>query len=152
MRIKILAVGRAAGTPEAALVSEYLKRLPWQADIREIEVKGRLKAAERGRRENDLLIKAIPSDARLVVLDEGGSRLTSAEFAKTIDRWRQQAINTLAFMIGGADGLNETVKMRADAVISLSDMTLPHLMARAVLAEQIYRAYTILENHPYHRA
>ncbi|MCG8505461.1 MAG: 23S rRNA (pseudouridine(1915)-N(3))-methyltransferase RlmH [Sphingomonadales bacterium] len=152
MRIKILAVGRAAGTPEAALVSEYLKRLPWQADIREIEVKGRLKAAERGRRENDLLIKAIPSDARLVVLDEGGNRLTSAEFAKTIDRWRQQAINTLAFMIGGADGLNETVKMRADAVISLSDMTLPHLMARAVLAEQIYRAYTILENHPYHRA
>ena len=152
MRIKILAVGRAAGTPEAALVSEYLKRLPWPVDIREIEVKGRLKAAERGRRENDLLIKAIPSDARLVVLDEGGSRLTSAEFAKTIDRWRQQAINTLAFMIGGADGLNETVKMRADAVISLSDMTLPHLMARAVLAEQIYRAYTILENHPYHRA
>ena len=152
MRIKILAVGRAAGTPEGALVSEYLKRLPWPADIREIEVKGRLKAAERGRRENDLLIKAIPSDARLVVLDEGGSRLTSAEFAKTIDRWRQQAINTLAFMIGGADGLNETVKMRADAVISLSDMTLPHLMARAVLAEQIYRAYTILENHPYHRA
>ena len=152
MRIKILAVGRAAGTPEGALVSEYLKRLPWPADIREIEVKGRLKAAERGRRENDLLIKAIPGDARLVVLDESGSRLSSAEFAKTIDRWRQQAINTLAFMIGGADGLNETVKMRADAVISLSDMTLPHLMARAVLAEQIYRAYTILENHPYHRA
>ena len=152
MRIKILAVGRAAGTPEGALVSEYLKRLPWPVDIREIEVKGRLKAAERGRRENDLLIKAIPNDARLVALDEGGRRLTSAEFAKTIDRWRQQAINTLAFMIGGADGLNETVKMRADAVISLSDMTLPHLMARALLAEQIYRAYTILENHPYHRA
>lgn len=152
MRIKILAVGRAAGTPEGALVSEYLKRLPWQADIREIEVKGRLKAAERKRRENDLLIQAIPKDTVLVALDEGGSRLSSAEFAKSIDRWRQQAINTLAFMIGGADGLNETVKMRADAVISLSDMTLPHLMARAVLAEQIYRAYSILENHPYHRA
>ena len=94
---------------------------------------------------------AVPEGATVVVLDEGGRTLTSAAFARRIGGWRESGVRDLAFLIGGTDGMDESVIGRADLVLSLGSMTWPHLLVRGMLAEQIYRAQTILSGHPYHR-
>jgi len=152
MRIELIAVGRARRGPEAELVRRYLDALRWPARVTEIEAKaksaGPARIAEEGRR----LAAALPrADFRLIALDEGGRLLASRDFAKRIETWQDSGTQALAFLIGGADGLDPALAARADLVLSLSKMTLPHLLARAVLAEQIYRAQQILAGHPYHR-
>jgi 23S rRNA (pseudouridine1915-N3)-methyltransferase len=117
----------------------------------ELEEKRRLPAAELKLREAGLILVALPAGARLVALDERGSSWTSRGFADRLASWRDGGASSLAFAIGGADGLGGAVIERADAVLSLGTMTWPHLLARSLLLEQIYRAQQILAGHPYHR-
>lgn len=154
MRMVIAAVGRLRQGPEAALLADYLDRhakagralgLP-PVTVTEVEDKrGGGMAAEA-----PLLARAIPDGAALVVLDERGQMLDSPEFSRKIAAWRDQA-RDIAFVIGGADGINPGLRDRADLAISFGRMVWPHMLARVMLAEQIYRATTILSGSPYHR-
>lgn len=151
----IAAVGRLRQGPEATLIADYLDRhakagralgLP-PVTIAEVEDKrGGGMAAEAA-----LLDRVIPSDAALVTLDERGQMLTSPEFADRIAGFRDQA-RDIAFVIGGADGIDPALRTRAALSVSLGRMVWPHMLVRVMLAEQIYRATTILAGSPYHRA
>ena len=152
MHIIVSAIGKLKKTaPEYKIMAEYLKRMKWSVTLKEYEAqKGpggeALKSAE-GR----LLLSGIDKTAKVVVLDEHGETLSSREFAKHIQKWQSTGVDTVAFLIGGADGHGEQVKARADLTLSFGRMTLPHFLMRVVLTEQIYRAQTILSGHPYHR-
>jgi 23S rRNA (pseudouridine1915-N3)-methyltransferase len=119
--------------------------------IVELEEKRRLPPAELKMRETELILAAVPADARLVALDQRGKEWASLDLADRLRGWRDGGAGALAFAIGGAEGLGASVVDRADAVLSLGAMTWPHLLARCMLLEQLYRAQQILAGHPYHR-
>lgn len=150
MRIVIAAVGRARAGEARTLYDDYISRLPWQVTLREVEEKRKLPPPELKAREAELLLAKLPDGAAAVALDEGGKALSSRAFAKRIGSWRDEG-RDLAFLIGGADGLGANVLRRADLTLSLGSMTWPHLLVRVLLAEQLYRASSILAGHPYHR-
>jgi len=147
--LHILAVGKIGRGPEAELFSRYAERLRPAPSVIELP-EGRGTAAEIKRREAAALLAALPGGVFAIALDSGGEVLTSEAFAARIARWRENRV--VAFLIGGAEGLDGTVLARANAVVSLSAMTWPHLLARAMLVEQLYRAQSIATGHPYHRA
>ncbi|MFC4349298.1 23S rRNA (pseudouridine(1915)-N(3))-methyltransferase RlmH [Kordiimonas lipolytica] len=152
MLISIIAVGRMQRGPEMDLVTQYLGRLPWKADITEIDIKKQAaNAAERKAREAERILAAVPIGAALVALDEHGKALKSRQFAGKIDEWQATGISHVAFVIGGADGLDRSVLQKADLKLAFGTLTWPHMMVRAMLAEQIYRAWSINAGHPYHR-
>ena len=152
MQIVIAAIGRAKGGPERELYQSYVERLPWRVDLKEIEIKKETAVAARKAKEGEALLAAVPDGARIVALDERGRTDASAAFAKRLEGWRDGGVRAVAFLIGGADGLSDDVRKRADVVLSLGAMTWPHMLVRAMLAEQLYRAHSILSGHPYHRA
>jgi 23S rRNA (pseudouridine1915-N3)-methyltransferase len=129
----------------------YAGRLRPPPTIIEVEEKRPLPAAELKAREAELVLAALPRAARLVALDEHGVAWTSLELAHHMRHWREAGEGAVAFAIGGADGLGDAVIARADTVLSLGPMTWPHLLARGMLLEQLYRAQQILAGHPYHR-
>jgi len=149
----VVAIGhRMPGWVDAGF-AEYAGRMPREARI-ELSA---LKPAPRGgpvkrvlEAEGERISSALPAGCVKVALDERGTLVTTAELARRMARWREAGRN-VAFIVGGADGLAESVKTSADFVWSLSPLTLPHGLARVVLAEQLYRAHSILHNHPYHR-
>jgi len=151
MGIVIVAVGRAKAGPILALCEEYRRRIPFSVEIREVEERRPLSGGERKAREGGLLLAAIPDGALIVTLDERGKAFDSAAFARQFAAWRERS-QTLAFVIGGADGLTEAVLEKSAARLAFGAMTWPHMLVRAMLLEQIYRAHTILTGHPYHRA
>ncbi|HET6157836.1 MAG TPA: 23S rRNA (pseudouridine(1915)-N(3))-methyltransferase RlmH [Dongiaceae bacterium] len=158
MKLRILAVGRAKSGPEADLIAEYRKRLHWPLAIEEVEEKRPLSGAELKAREAALLQIAIDRAAAkaggrpvLVALDERGKSLGSRDFAARLKAWEDQGAPEILFMLGGADGLAPEMRDQSAFVLSLGQMTWPHLLARAMLVEQIYRAQQILAGHPYHR-
>ncbi len=151
MRIVLVAVGKARRGATRELYESYIGRLNWQVALKEIEEKRPLPAGELRAREAELLAAAVPKDATLVALDAAGRALTSEAFAARIGAWRDDGVRDLAFVVGGAEGLHEGILARAELVLSLGPMTWPHLMVRALLAEQLYRAQSILAGHPYHR-
>jgi len=151
MRLWIAAVGRGKAGPARDLYEEYAARLSWPLTVREVEVKKQLPVAERRRQEADLLRAAVPPAATLVVLDERGAALTSPEFAARIGAWRDSGVADLAFFIGGADGVDQTLRSMANLLLCMGTMTWPHQLVRGMLAEQLYRAQQILAGHPYHR-
>lgn len=156
MKIWLLAVGqRMPGWVDEAY-AEYAKRLPAETALvlKEIraETRGSSISAEAVmEREAQRIEATLPQGCRLIALDEHGQRLTTAGLAAELQRWRQEG-RDLALLIGGADGLAPRIKQHADALLRLSDLTLPHGLARVLLAEQIYRAHSLLVGHPYHRA
>lgn len=150
MDISILAVGRLKAGPETALIADYAKRLPWPVQIIEVEERRPITGPKRQAREADLLLAAIPAKAWVVALDERGKSLTSREFAEFLMKQRDMA-QAVAFIIGGADGLDQRVRDRAGSLIALGPMTWPHALARVLLMEQIYRAHAIMTGHPYHK-
>lgn len=151
MRIEIIAVGRARAGPERDLYNVWLRRIRWPVNLREVEEKRPLPADRLKAREAELLLAALPGDAPLVALDETGRDLSSQAFAERLGDWRDGGRPAIAFVIGGAGGLDPVVTGRADLVLSFGRQTWPHMLVRAMLAEQIYRAQQILAGHPYHR-
>jgi 23S rRNA (pseudouridine1915-N3)-methyltransferase len=129
----------------------YAGRIAPPPVISELEEKRRLPPNQLKAREAELILTALPPAAPLVALDETGSSWSSREFADRLATWRDGGVPTVAFAIGGADGLAGTVIDRADAVLSFGRTTWPHLLARGMLLEQLYRAQQILAGHPYHR-
>jgi 23S rRNA (pseudouridine1915-N3)-methyltransferase len=150
MRFVILAVGRQKPGPLKELEQHYTSRITLALTIREVEERRKLPPAEMKAREAELLLDAVPKAATIVALDSRGESLSSTGFAKRIAQWRE-AGSDLAFIVGGAEGLADTVLQKARFTLSLGDMTWPHLLARSMLLEQIYRAQQILAGHPYHR-
>ena len=151
MRISIIAVGRLKSGPETALAQQFLTRLTWPVTVREVEEKKKLPPTALRKREAELLLSACPKIATIIALDEQGKGLTSREFAARLGRWRDEGETEIAFIIGGAGGLDKTILDRASLVLSLGPMTWPHQLARGLLLEQLYRGQQILAGHPYHR-
>ncbi len=152
MRLTIAAIGRAGRGPERALYEHYAGRIRWPLALRELEEKRKLAPVETMRREGELLLAAAPAGATLVALDRRGQVLDSQAFADRLGRWRDTSVSDVAFLVGGAEGHAEPLLGKAALVLSFGAMTWPHLLARAMLAEQIYRAQQMLAGHPYHRA
>ncbi len=154
MTFYIIAVGRLRATGLRVACDEYLSRACRyvKVEIREISDRGRKStdSSRTMRDEGKALLAAVPAKARCVALSQTGTQTGSREFAARIGTWRQEA-RDVAFVIGGADGLDPTVLDRCGERMSLSSMTLPHEMARLMLLEQIYRATTILKGEPYHK-
>ncbi len=151
MRLEILAIGRARAGPERDLYESYAKRITWPVRLHELEEKRPLPPAELKEREGQLILSAIPRDSVVLALDERGKNSTSEEFARLIAEIRDEGRACAVFVIGGAEGLSVPVRDRADLLISFGRQTWPHMLARAMLMEQIYRAQQILAGHPYHR-
>lgn len=151
MRIAIVAVGRWKKSPERALFEHYAGRLKTPLDLVEVEEKKPLPTPKRMAREAELLSAAMPAGAVLVALDGGGRGLGSRQFAERLGRWRDDGVRDLAFIIGGADGLDRRLRDKADFVLALGPQTWPHLLVRGLLAEQLFRAECIAVGHPYHR-
>lgn len=155
MRITIVAVGRSKAGPDRDLFEEYRQRLKWTVTVREVEEHRKVPPAQLMAREGELLAAALPKpsgQAFNVALDQRGKALSSEEFANHVRQWRDRGIEDLSFVVGGADGLSKSVLERMNLVLSLGPMTWPHMLVRAMLAEQLYRAQQILLGHPYHRA
>jgi 23S rRNA (pseudouridine1915-N3)-methyltransferase len=158
MRITIVAVGQRQPAWAAAAVDDYLARFPadFKVELKEVKAEprsakgnapvARLLAAEAAR-----IDAALPAGAYTIALDERGADWTTGKLADMLARWRDDGMH-VAFAIGGPDGLDAAFKRRARASVRLSSMTLPHALARVVLAEQLYRAWSMLAHHPYHRA
>lgn len=135
--------------------TEFNKRLPHGLRLNLVEIPpvARGKSCSRAKitaEEGKRIRAAIPDDSWIIVLDEKGRQLDSLSLAKKIASWQQQG-RKITFIIGGVDGLHDNLKKSADLVLSLSPLTLPHALVRVILAEQVYRAWSILNNHPYHR-
>jgi 23S rRNA (pseudouridine1915-N3)-methyltransferase len=152
LKLTIACIGRAGRGPERDLYEHYAGRIRWPLTLRELEEKKKLPPAELIRREGELLLGALPDNSVPVALDRRGKVLDSEAFAKRLERWRDDGVADLAFLIGGADGHGEALLQKASLILSFGAMTWPHLLARAMLAEQIYRAQQLLAGHPYHRA
>jgi len=146
----IATAGKWKSGPERDLYDHYAKRITFALDLKEIEEKKKRAPAALKVREGELLLAQVPDGAVIVALHEGGKTLSSKAFAEKLGVWRDEA-RDVAFLIGGADGLDGAVRRRADLILGLGAMTWPHLMVRGMLAEQIYRAQCILARHPYHR-
>jgi 23S rRNA (pseudouridine1915-N3)-methyltransferase len=159
MRIGLFAVGRLKAGPEKELAARYLDRFAKAGPAVSLELARVAEVAEsrassadtRKREEAAMLEKSLGEGAVLILLDERGKALDSPAFANLIGRYRDQGKREMTIAIGGADGLDPALYERADAVINLGSMTWPHQLVRILIAEQLYRAVTILSGHPYHR-
>ena len=138
MLLHIVARGKIGRSPEAELVERYLGRVSWPTKVTELPESG-------GK------VRPRPTSGALILLDEKGENLSSMQLAKRLEQWRDGGAREAQFRIGGADGFDNTERAEADLLISFGRATWPHLMARAMLAEQLWRAVSILANHPYHR-
>jgi 23S rRNA (pseudouridine1915-N3)-methyltransferase len=156
MKFLIFAVGNKMPKWVEAGFDEYARRMPHEATIELMEIKPEKRGE--GKKIEQLLVAeaarilaALPSKCRIVAMDERGRQWTTAKLADSITGWMRNGGDT-AFLVGGADGLDANIKNSADEVLSLSAMTLPHGLARILLAEQLYRAVSLINRHPYHRA
>ena len=136
--LHIVARGKIGRSPEAELVDRYLKRISWPTKVTELPDKGGS-------------VPPIPNNSVTVVLDERGPAITSVQFATRLERWRDDGKREARFLIGAADGHEDGQRASADLLLSFGPATWPHLLVRAMLAEQLFRATSILANHPYHR-
>jgi 23S rRNA (pseudouridine1915-N3)-methyltransferase len=152
MKISVIAVGRARGGPERTLQDHYAGRVTaWPLDVREVEEKKKLSGDALKAAEADLIRRALPDRAVIVALDERGKEITSRDLAKRLSGWQDDGVADVAFVIGGADGLDPALRDKAALTISFGRATWPHQLVRAMLLEQVFRAQSILANHPYHR-
>ena len=139
MQLHIIACGKIGRSPEAELVERYLKRIAWPVKITELPDSG-------GTAPRAL------TPSREVLLDERGRQLSSEEFAVLLGKWRDEGVREARFLIGAADGHDNAARDKADLLIAFGALTWPHMLARAMLAEQLWRATSILAGHPYHRS
>lgn len=155
MKITVVAMGNRLPEWADAACDDYLKRFPpdWRVELKALKAEPRegkptaaIMLAEASRMEASL-----PRGVRRVIMDERGTRLSSVQLAERAAAWQHDG-RDVALIIGGADGIDPGLKQTADESIRLSDMTLPHALARVLLIEQLYRAWSLMHNHPYHRA
>jgi 23S rRNA (pseudouridine1915-N3)-methyltransferase len=139
VRLHIIARGKIGRSPEAELVDRYAKRIAWPTKVSELPDRGGT-------------VPPPPPSSVTVLLDERGRQLSSEEFAALLGRWRDEGVRETRFLIGAADGHGDAGRAKADLLIAFGAMTWPHMMARAMLAEQLWRATSILAGHPYHRS
>jgi 23S rRNA (pseudouridine1915-N3)-methyltransferase len=156
MQLVIAAVGHKMPSWIEAGYAEYAKRMPPECrlvlkEIRPVDRSGSRSAETVMAMERERIEAAIPKGSKVVALDEHGRDLTTMDLAGKLTGW-QQGGTDVTFVIGGADGLDAEFKRRADLLLRVSSLTLPHGMVRVLLAEQLYRAWSITQNHPYHRA
>jgi 23S rRNA (pseudouridine1915-N3)-methyltransferase len=159
MRFIVCAVGHRMPAWVKVAFGDYVRRMPRETPIDLIEVRPAPRPAKTGSAsqiaksmtaERERIRAALPADCIVVALDERGKSFTSVELARRLERWRREA-RDVAFVIGGADGLDPELKHGASLLLSLSSLTLPHQLVRVLLAEQLYRGISLLHNHPYHR-
>ncbi len=139
MRLHIIARGRIGRSPEAELVDRYVKRITWPVTLTELPETGGSVAVG-------------PAPLRTVALDERGQQFSSESFAALLGKWRDEGVREVRFLIGAADGHADAVREQADLLLGFGAMTWPHMLARAMLSEQLWRACSILAGHPYHRS
>lgn len=151
MKVTVAAVGRDRGGVHRDLFDHYVGRMRWPVTLREVEARGKLSGAKLKREEAKLLLAAVPDGAAIIALDETGKTLSSREFAGWISRNMDEGAAEIALIIGGADGLDPSIRERASLTLSLGRVTWPHMLVRGMLAEQLYRAQQIIAGHPYHR-
>ncbi|MBU6339840.1 MAG: 23S rRNA (pseudouridine(1915)-N(3))-methyltransferase RlmH [Rickettsiales bacterium] len=153
MKISIISIGKFENSPHKQVFETYLKRSKWKIELKELELKNahNLSVEKIKEGEGTLILKALKSGSKLIALDEEGKQFDSISFSKMLADFALRGESDLSFVIGGSDGLSSEVLQKAALKISLGKMTFPHLMVRAILAEQLYRAQTIIAGHPYHR-
>ncbi len=138
LKLHIVARGRIGRCPEAEIIARYEKRIGWPFQITELPDSGGKSPA-------------LPPGAKIIALDEGGEQITSIEFARLLEQWRDGGARETRFLIGGANGLTVEERASVDKLIAFGRATWPHMLARAMLVEQLYRATSIIAGHPYHR-
>lgn len=155
MQLLIIAVGKKMPAWIENGFEEYARRMPPECRIILKEIRPADRAAGKSAQsvmaaEQTRIEAALPKNGRVIALDEHGKDLTTMQLSGELEKWRQEG-RDVAFVIGGADGLNSAFKKNADELVRLSSLTLPHGMVRVLLAEQLYRAWSLTQNHPYHR-
>ena len=160
MQLSIIAIGQMRGTDEMPLVEDFHRRIEASGrqlgisslSFLELRAKRGLTGGEKKRSENALIADALARrNGPLIVLDEAGKSLTSRAFTDRLQGWIERGDSDVTFVIGGAEGLDDKIRARADMVLSFGPMTWPHMLARVLLCEQIWRSVSILTRHPYHR-
>lgn len=153
LHILLVAAGAWRNTPERALYEAYRARMSWKLELLEIDIKSKGDTHKDRMQEGAKMQEAAERfhAHRRVALDERGKNLASRAFAETLGRWQDAGENRIVFFIGGHHGLDEALRRQAQLTISFGEMTWPHLLVRPLLAEQLYRAQSILAGHPYHR-
>lgn len=150
LKIDIIAISKVKKGPYFDLIEDYKRRIQWNVTMYEPESK----LADAGKRQAEeaaKINKHLDSQAMIIALDERGDGLRSLDFAKTIENFKNNGESHIQFIIGGADGLTDDIRGKANMLLSFGQQTWPHLLARIMLLEQIYRAQQILAGHPYHR-
>ncbi len=153
MKITIVSIGSFEGSQYQKIFYDFAKRLKWHISLKEILPKNSTNFSKPQIKENEanLILKAIKPSSKLIALDEKGKQFSSQNFTKIISDFGLSGDSDLTFIIGGAEGLSPKILNNCHLTISLSPLTFPHMMVRIILIEQIYRSYSILNNHPYHR-
>jgi 23S rRNA (pseudouridine1915-N3)-methyltransferase len=146
LKLQIIAVGHKMPAWVETSANDYIKRMPKDFPIEVKELKPDISPVKEGLK----ILESLPKNATIIAMDERGRDLTTMQLTQMMQDWRQEG-KDVVFLIGGADGLSQEIKQKSTTLIRLSSMTLPHAMARLILIEQLYRAYTILQGHPYHR-
>ena len=151
MKLLISCIGKAKqASPQHQLYLDYIKRLSYKVECKEFEDKNP-NLSMRKAKEAELLLSACAGYEHIIALDETGKNISSREFAEHIKTKQQQGVSSFVFIIGGADGLDESVLKKSNLIWSFGKVTWPHMLVRAMLAEQLYRTHTLLSGHPYHR-
>ena len=152
MSIKIIAVGKLTCPSLRKLIDDYIQQCSWKITIYEIVPKKIIVTADQNKVYQAELIQAvIPKNSTVILLDERGNNLSSQDFACDLEKCKNQGLSSLVFIIGGANGLDQSLYNQAYKIISFGKMTWPHKLARLMLVEQLYRAEKIIAGHPYHR-
>lgn len=162
MKLTVISVGKLRAGPEQNLIDDYVKRFGKTAagiggltapQIIEVDQKKRLEGDALKRAEAEAIRAKLPTGPhKLIALDERGKALSTKEFAATLSRWQDDGTPETVFLIGGADGLDKDLRRQADLTLNLGSLTWPHMLVRVMVAEQLYRAATVIAGHPYHRS
>lgn len=150
MKITVITVGKSRKSKYADLLKEYSGRIRWNLEIQEIESRSPSPQIQQ-KEECEKILSLLQSDKYVIAMDQRGKSISSPDFANKINQLQNEAIPHIVFVIGGSEGLNEEIRNRANFLMSFGHQTWPHMLARTMLLEQIYRAQQILSGHPYHK-
>lgn len=153
MQFNIICIGKCKDKNIISIYDDYVKRLkPFSVKVNLIELNhGKGSADEIKKQERDLILSKVPASSFLIALDERGKQYKTSKFAKLIEQKATEGFSNYSLVIGGAEGLHPDIRSKANLVLALSEMTLPHMLVRPILSEQLYRVVTFNSGHPYHR-